>query len=80
MIEKINHINKMFIRETRCIAKADVLMEFLDAYKDMVKWDEERGEEPNHELTIYSLQEQMWAFYTEEAIKAGAKMREVAEA
>jgi len=79
MIEKIKHINKMFIRETRCIAKADVLVEFLDAYKDSVKWYEERGEEPNHELITYELQEQMWAFYTEEAIKAGGQMREAVE-
>lgn len=79
-IKKIHRINKFFIRETRCIAKADVLMEFIDAYFDTVKQCEEKGEKLDRDEFVYELQEQMWAFYTEEAMKAGNQMRKVAEA
>lgn len=79
-IKKIHLINKFFMRETRCIAKANVLMEFIDAYSDTVKQCEDNGEKLDRDEFVYELQEQMWAFYTEEAMKAGNQMRKVAEA
>lgn len=75
MIEKINRINKAFVKKAVSAAKADVLEEFFDAYRNEVKWCEENKKDVHHDEIIYSLQEQMWAFYYQKAEEAEKEMR-----